>query len=214
MAVVVLDYHKGNLSSVARGLVRAGGMAEVSDDPAAVAAADGVVIPGVGAFADAMDYMEESGQAAAVVEAVGRGVPVMGICLGMQLFFERGHEGVEGFRPGLGLLAGSCTRLESSRLKVPHVGWDQLDITARGRECPLLAGVAEGSHMYFTHSYAVEGADEDVVCAKTHYARSFPSVVWRGNVFGCQFHPEKSSAAGMPILENFVSVVQSGGVRP
>lgn len=211
MAVCVLDYHKGNLMSVARGLDRAGADVVVSDDPEVAAASDGLVIPGVGAFADAMGYMEASGQAEAVAHAHGRGVPILGICLGMQLFCSRGREGSEGWRPGLGFLSGGCTRLESGHLKVPHVGWDELDITPLGRACPLLVGVGEGSHMYFTHSFALDGGcDPDVVCAKTHYARSFPSVVWSGNLFGCQFHPEKSSGAGRPILENFVALVKGG----
>ena len=214
--IVVIDYHKGNLSSVRRGLVRAGwGDVVVSDDPGAIRGAAGLVLPGVGAFYDAVTFMRESGQEAAVLDAVGRGVPFLGICLGMQLLFERGDEGVPADEPGapwaagLGLLGGSCTRLESSRLKVPHVGWDQLHVTGAGRACPLLAGVPEGANVYFTHSYAVgEDVDASIVAARTHYVRSFPSVVWRDNVFGCQFHPEKSSATGLAILGNFVSIVR------
>lgn len=211
MAICVLDYHKGNLMSVARGLARAGAEVVVSDDPETIAASDGLVIPGVGAFADAMDFMEASGQDEAVGAARGRGVPILGICLGMQLFCSRGREGAQGWRAGLGYLAGGCSRLESSRLKVPHVGWDELDLTDLGRACPLLAGVGEGSHVYFTHSFALDDdCDPSVVCAKTHYARSFASVVWQDNLFGCQFHPEKSSGAGRPILENFVALVRGG----
>lgn len=182
--IVVIDYHKGNLSSVARGLARAGAEVEVSDDPAALAHADGIVLPGVGSFADAIAYMAESGQAAAAVEA----------------------DGARWVR-GLSVLPGSCTRLVSSRLKVPHVGWDQVHLTEAGRVCPLLEGFAEGANVFFTHSYALAGDVEPAdVAGVTHYARNFASAVWRGNVFGCQFHPEKSSAHGHLILENFVRI--------
>ena len=204
--IVVVDYHKGNLSSVERGLTEVGGTALVSDDPQAIRAASAVVLPGVGSFGDAAAYLRESGQGEAILDSIGRGVPFLGICLGLQLLFERGSETGDGsWAEGLGVLAGSATRLESSRLKVPHVGWDQLDLTDHGRACPLLAGVAEGAHVYFTHSYALaDDVDPAFVAARTHYARSFASAVWRDRVFGVQFHPEKSSAVGRGILGNFV----------
>lgn len=242
-AIVVIDYHKGNLSSVRRGLMRAGwDDVVISDDPAAIRAAAGLVLPGVGSFYDAIEFMRESGQDKAVLEAIGRGVPFLGICLGLQLLCARGDEGVsaeadatagttptvDGAAPadvpdasggpwtsGLGVLAGSVTRLESARLKVPHVGWDQLHVTEEGRDCPLLAGVPEGANVYFTHSYAVaDDADASQVAARTHYVRSFPCVAWRDNVFGCQFHPEKSSATGLMILRNFVSIVKGASAAP
>lgn len=207
--IVVVDYHKGNLSSVVRGLADAGGDAVASDDPAAIRAASGVVLPGVGSFGDAMGYLDESGEAEAVLDAIGRGVPFLGICLGLQLLFERGNETDDGsWADGLGVLPGSATRLESSRLKVPHVGWDQLHLTAHGRACPILAGVPEGANVYFTHSFALaEDVPDEVVAARTHYVRSFASAVWRDNVFGVQFHPEKSSAVGLAMLRGFVGVV-------
>ena len=182
--------------------------------------------------------MRESGQDEAVLEAIGRGVPFLGICLGLQLLCARGDEGVPAeadapvetaaaapvdapgvpggpWTPGLGVLSGSVTRLESARLKVPHVGWDQLHVTEEGRDCPLLAGVPEGANVYFTHSYAVaDDADASQVAARTHYVRSSPCVAWRGNVFGCQFHPEKSSATGLMILRNFVSIVKGASAAP
>lgn len=241
--VVVIDYHKGNLSSVERGIVAAGGTALVSDAPADIASASGLVLPGVGSFEDAMGYLRSSGQDEAILGAVGRGVPFLGICLGLQLLFDRGDERAEvavserGMAPGeapspmgsrldvsdedrwvsgLGIFSGSCTRLPSGRLKVPHVGWNQIDITEIGRSCPLLAGVSEGANFYFTHSYATDvDVDPAVVAARTHYGRSFASVVWRGVVFGTQFHPEKSSGAGLAVMRNFVGVVDavSGGAR-
>ena len=207
--IVVVDYHKGNLSSVVRGLAEAGGDAVVSDDPAAIRAAAAVVLPGVGSFGDAMAYLRESGEADAVLDVLGRGVPFLGICLGLQLLFERGNETDDGsWADGLGVIAGSATRLESDRLKVPHVGWDQVHLTECGRACPLFSAVPEGANVYFTHSFALaDDVPDDVVAARTHYVRSFASAVWRDNVFGVQFHPEKSSAVGRAILEGFVGVV-------
>ena len=207
--IVVVDYHKGNISSVVRGLAEAGGTAAVSDDPSEIRAASGVVLPGVGSFGDAMGYLRESGEAEAVLDAIGRGVPFLGICLGLQLLFERGNETDDGsWAEGLGVLPGSATRLESGRLKVPHVGWDQLHLTGRGRACPLFSAVPEGANVYFTHSFALaDDVPDEVVAARTHYVRSFASAVWRDNVFGVQFHPEKSSAVGLAMLRGFVAVV-------
>ena len=212
--VVVVDYHKGNLSSVVRGLDRAGAEACASDDPKAMASADALVIPGVGAFYDAITFMREHGEERAILDAAAAGKPVLGICLGLQLFFGRGDEGVptvstERWCKGLGIMKGSCMRLESTRLKVPHVGWDQVHLTPAGATDPLLAGFAEGANMYFTHSYAVaDDADAGDVLARTHYTRSFPCIVRHGNVWGCQFHPEKSSGQGQQILENFVQIAK------
>ena len=207
--IVVVDYHKGNISSVVRGLAEAGGTAAVSDVPDEIRAASGVVLPGVGSFGDAMGYLRESGEADAVLDAIGRGVPFLGICLGLQLLFERGNETDDGsWAEGLGVLPGSATRLESDRLKVPHVGWDQLHLTERGRACPLFSAVPEGANVYFTHSFALaDDVPDEVVAARTHYVRSFASAVWCDNVFGVQFHPEKSSAVGLAMLRGFVAVV-------
>ena len=211
--IVIVDYHKGNLSSVERGISDAGGEALVSDDPGVIRDAAGVVLPGVGSFGDAMAFLRESGEAEAVLDALGRGVPFLGICLGLQLLFERGNETDDGsWAQGLGVLAGSATRLESDRLKVPHVGWDQIHLTDHGRACPLFQDVPEGANVYFTHSFALADDVEDgVVAARTHYVRSFASAVWRDNVFGVQFHPEKSSAVGLTILRNFVRLTGSVG---
>lgn len=239
--IVVVDYHKGNLSSVVRGLARAGACAEASDDPAVIRAADGLVIPGVGSFYDAITFMRESGQDAAILDAVAAGAPLLGICLGLQLLFDRGDEGVPADAPaspvagaygaelapgavfedagrrwvrGLGLLHGSCTKLESSRLKVPHVGWDQVHLTEAGQSDLLLVGFAEGANVYFTHSFAV---DDDSLAenalGRTHYVRSFPCVARANNVYGCQFHPEKSSASGARILKNFVCIVEGAASK-
>ncbi|OUO35590.1 imidazole glycerol phosphate synthase subunit HisH [Olsenella sp. An290] len=207
--IVVVDYHKGNLSSVVRSLGEAGGDAVISDDPAAIRSAGALVLPGVGSFGDAMGYLRESGEAQALVDALGRGVPFLGICLGLQLLFERGSETDDGsWAEGLGVLPGSASRLESTRLKVPHVGWDQINLTPHGRACPLFADVPDGANVYFTHSFALaDDVPEGIVAARTHYARSFASAVWDGRAtFGVQFHPEKSSATGLAMLRGFVRV--------
>ena len=210
--IVIVDYHKGNLSSVERGLTDAGGEVVVSDDPTVIAGASGVVLPGVGSFGDAMAFLRESGGAEAVLSAIDRDVPFLGICLGLQLLFERGSETSDGsWAEGLGVFSGSATRLESTRLKVPHVGWDQIHLTPRGRACRLFNGVPEGANVYFTHSFALDDdVERGVIAARTHYVRSFASAVWDGSVFGVQFHPEKSSAVGAQIISNFVDVVRGG----
>lgn len=213
--IVVVDYHKGNLQSVVRGVNAAGGHAFASDEPADIDRAAAVILPGVGAFEDAMAYMRQSGQADAIVGRIGAGVPFLGICLGLHLLFQRGAERSAGHRGngewvgGLSVFEGSVARLESSRLKVPHVGWDQAHLTEHGRRCPLFVDVPEGANVYFTHSYATtDDIDGGIVAATTHYACSFASGVWKDNVFGVQFHPEKSSHAGMRILSNFVNVAR------
>lgn len=210
--IAVVDYHKGNLLSVVRSLSDVGARAEATDDPSVICAADAVVVPGVGAFEDAMSFLVASGEGGAIKEAASRGVPFLGICLGLHVLFERGEERSDGqageWVTGLGLLSGSVTRLVSGRLKVPHVGWDQLHLTPHGRQCALYEGVPEGANVYFTHSFAVaDDVDDAVVTTRSHYTRSFASGVWANNIYGVQFHPEKSSSTGLAILRNFVKAV-------
>lgn len=231
--IVVVDYHKGNLKSVERALVDAGAEVAISDDPSSLNATDGIVIPGVGSFFDAMEFMETSGQAECLRTLLSQGVPCLGICLGMQLFFSRGNEGINGrvfdaacmqtsktsdaepnWVAGLGLISGSCVRLESDTLKVPHVGWDHIDLSPVAQDCPLLAGVADHSTLYFTHSYAcADDIDASCIVATTDYTRVFASIIWKDNLYGCQFHPEKSSSSGARIVENFVRIVRAGVSR-
>lgn len=212
--IAVVDYHKGNLLSVVRSLTDVGARAIATDDPAQVRTADAVVVPGVGAFEDAMAFLNESGEADAIRDAAGRGVPFLGICLGLHVLFERGQERSDGqageWVAGLGILPGSVTRLQGGRLKVPHVGWDQLHLTPHGRDCALYQGIPEGANVYFTHSYALaDDVEPSMVTTCSHYTRSFASGVWDRNVYGVQFHPEKSSVTGLAILRNFVHVVRS-----
>lgn len=216
--VAVVDYHKGNLLSVERGLLAAGARPLVTDDPAAILAADALVVPGVGAFDDAMAYMVPSGQARAVLDAVAAGKPLLGICLGMQLLFDRGDECAGYPRPtpqtprtdGLGLIPGEAVYMEAAGVKVPHMGWNSIELTDAGRSCPLLEGVPDGSYYYFTHSYVCVPAQEGAVAARTVHAAPFTSVAWDGGtVFGTQFHPEKSSAAGEVVMGNFVRIARN-----
>jgi len=216
--VAVVDYHKGNLLSVERGLLAAGAHVLVTDDPAAIASCDAAVVPGVGAFADAMEYMAASGQAQAVRDLAAAGRPVLGICLGMQLFFERGNEHAALPEPGqeppwakgLGLMRGEVVRFPAEPgLKVPHVGWNSAELTAVGAACPLFKGVGSGAYFYYTHSYLCVPADASLIAATTLHGGSFPGAVWDGGcVFGTQFHPEKSSSAGELVMGNFVSIAK------
>lgn len=230
--IAVVDYHKGNLQSMARGIVRAGGTALVTDEPDVIEQAAGIVLPGVGAFADAIAFMTLSGQAQAIKRAIQAGTPFLGVCLGMQLLFARGSEGApasaqvkledsssgvsqKAWVPGLGILAGDVDRLpEAPGAKIPHVGWNSIDLTPVGRACPLFEGVRDGEYFYFTHSYACQPADSSQVMATTTHAQPFASAVWDGrNVFGVQFHPEKSSDAGAVVMRNFVNIVMGASAE-
>lgn len=212
--IVVIDYHKGNIASVVRGITAAGGRARIADDPAEIERADALVLPGVGSFGDAMAYLGESGQGPAILRSIEAGKPFLGICLGLQLLFEWGTEGDEseldenGRVAGLGVLRGHCDVLPQVGLKVPHVGWDQVRLTEAGAAHPLVRGLADGTNFYFTHSYVVYDADPADVVGTTDYAAVFPSCVAHDNVFACQFHPEKSSEKGGRIMENFVRIVE------
>jgi glutamine amidotransferase len=197
--VAVVDYGVGNLRSVERALSRAGAEAVITSNPAAVAGCDGVVLPGVGAFAPAAALLCTGGLAGAVLEAARRGRPVLGVCLGFQLLFEESAEGEGG--AGLGLLPGRVLRIDAPGLKVPHVGWNRLH---RLRPDPLLDGLAEEEWCYFVHSYAAAPLPEDIV-ATCFYGAEIAAVCRRGSVAGTQFHPEKSGPAGLRLYANFVA---------
>jgi glutamine amidotransferase len=202
--VVVVDYGLGNLRSVTRGLERAGANVAIRDDPDAVVGADGIVLPGVGAFGEGM---ENAGPfRTALVEAADEGTPLFGICLGMQMLLstsEEAHHDGEGEAAGLDLIPGTNRRFVGD-LKVPHMGWNDLDVV---RDHPLVAGV-NGCYAYFVHSYYADPDDEGVVVARTDYGEAFPAVLANedGTVFGTQFHPEKSGETGLRILRNFVAL--------
>jgi len=202
--VAILDYGMGNLRSVAKALERVGAQAEVTADPAAVAAADGVILPGVGAFPKAMERVREGGLDALVAERIDAGVPMFGICLGMQLLFESSNEN-EG-AAGLGLLGGPVTPLEANGYKVPHIGWSPVRWS---HESALTAGLEGEPPFYFVHSFAPQPSRAEDVLGTASYGERFVCAVERPPLYGVQFHPEKSSSAGLRLLENFVGICRS-----
>lgn len=206
MKLAIVDYGMGNLHSVAKAIERLGYEAVVSGDAAVLLAADGILLPGVGAFGDAMEQLTASGLDGTLRQAVDSGKPLLGICLGMQLLFSASEE--HGLHVGLGLLPGRAVRFSpESGLKVPHMGWNRLQF--KQPEHPLLAGLDEG-HVYFVHSYHVLPEREQDLLAVTDYGQPVTAIVGRGNVFGMQFHPEKSGELGMALLRNFLALVASG----
>lgn len=199
MRVTVIDYKAGNLTSVLKGLRHLGAEPVVTDaDAALVASAERIVLPGVGHFA-ATKRLDETGLTPAIRAAIARGVPFLGICVGMQWLYDGSTEAPD--QPGLGHFPEQCTRFPEGSEKVPHVGWNSLKVRNGSR---LLAGVEPGEYVYFTHSY--KGPVTTDTAATTHYIEPFAAAVERGNVFGVQFHPEKSGATGLKILRNFLEV--------
>ncbi len=197
--IAVVDHGAGNLVSVRHALTRAGASPVLARTPDVLTGAAGIVVPGVGASGPAMARLRRFGMADAILEAVGRGVPYLGICLGMQLLFDRSEEdGAAGF----GLIPGTVVRLRSAP-RVPHIGWNGLEIRRRH---PLVSGLAADPACYFVHSFAPEPADRDVVLADTEYGTRFPSIVASGSLLGVQFHPERSAEDGLVILRNFVGI--------
>ena len=198
----IVDYDTGNLRSVAEALRRAGAEFTVTADPATLLRAERVILPGVGAFGDAMERLHQYGLVDVIRAAVKKGTPLLGICLGLQLLFERSDEsdGVE----GLGLLKGQILKIpDSPGLKIPHMGWNSLEIKPGTR---LFAGIPNGSYVYFVHSYYLKAENPEIVAATTEYSTHIHAAVEQGNVFACQFHPEKSSDTGLQILKNFVEL--------
>ena len=235
--IVVVDYHKGNLKSVERGIAAAGGEARIADDAALIARADAVVLPGVGAFADAARTMETLGQTAVIRERIAAGVPFLGICLGMHLLFEEGVEGAPDEDDeasthnarGLAVLPGVVGAMPKAdaagrAYKVPHVGWNTVvppvilserseskdpvrRESAQSFASPLFAGIAPGEFFYFTHGFIAP--EGPFAIGETTHSVTFPSAVQYGETaFGVQFHPEKSSDAGAQLLRNFVNIVK------
>ena len=196
----VCDYGVGNLRSVERALVHGRAQPVVSADAAQLAACDGLILPGVGAFATAADALRERGLEAAVRAFAASGRPLLGVCLGYQLLFTDSDEGGGG--GGLGLIPGHVRRLRAGTAKVPHMGWNELHLT---RASALLDGVAEGEHAYFVHSYVADPDDPAVVVATTTHGETIVAAVEAGNVAGTQFHPEKSGPAGLRVYANFVA---------
>lgn len=200
--VAIIDYDAGNIRSVEKAVELLGHEAVVTRDRKTILSADHVILPGVGAFGDAMDKLEKFGLVDTIREAKNQGLPFLGICLGLQLMFESSEEapGIE----GLGLLPGKILRIpEGDGLKIPHVGWNSLTFPNKGR---LFQGMEPGAYVYFVHSYYLQAKDPQIVTAATEYGVTIHASVERGNLFACQFHPEKSSETGLKILQNFLNI--------
>ena len=200
--VAIIDYDARNINSVEKALHYLGEEAVITRDRDTILGADRVILPGVGAFGDAMEKLRTYELDKVIQEVVAQNTPFLGICLGLQLLFESSEEseGVE----GLGILKGKVVRLpEESDLKIPHIGWNSLKYPNPGR---LFTGIAEDSYVYFVHSYYLQAKDPSIVTATTEYGTLIHASVEQGNVFACQFHPEKSSEVGMQILKNFLTI--------
>lgn len=194
--IAIIDYDAGNLFSVRNALNYLGIENEITREPEKLEQADALILPGVGAFPDAMRLLREKGLVEQI-RVLAQKKPFLGICLGMQLLFEKGHE--FGVCEGLGLIDGEVVKMEAPGLKIPHMGWNALRMQ---NPCALLEGVEEGSYVYFVHSYMASTRDENIA-AYTEYGAKVPAMVAKGHIFGAQFHPEKSSRVGLRILENF-----------
>ncbi len=200
--VAIIDYDAGNIRSVEKAIISLGYEAVVTRDADTILGADHVILPGVGAFGDAMGKLSDYGLTDVIHAVADRGIPFLGICLGLQLMFESSEEapGIE----GLGLFKGSILRIpDKEDLKIPHIGWNSLRYPVLGR---LFAGIPEGSYVYFVHSYYLHAQDKEIVKAVTEYGVEIHASVEKGNLFASQFHPEKSSDVGMKILQNFMEI--------
>ena len=198
----IIDYDAGNLRSVEKALLALGDTPVITRNPEQILTADRVILPGVGAFGDAMERLHQYGLVEVIRRAAEKQIPFLGICLGLQLMFESSEEseGVE----GLGLLKGRILRIpDRPGLKIPHMGWNSLHIRPDSR---LFKGVPEGAYVYFVHSYYLKADLEEQVAASTEYSTHIHAAVETGNLFACQFHPEKSSEVGLRILQNFISL--------
>jgi glutamine amidotransferase len=205
--IAVVDYGMGNRRSVEKALEHVGASATVSGDPARLRAASGLVVPGVGAFPRAMERLRELELDELLRERVAGGTPVLGICLGMQLAFE--HSSEQGGAQGLGILAGEVRPLQAGSLKLPHIGWNEVRFTDAGSR--LLAGLPPSCAFYHVHSFAPVPAHSGDVLGTAEYGAPFTSAVERGSFYGVQFHPEKSSAAGLRLLANFARICVEAG---
>jgi glutamine amidotransferase len=206
----IIDYGMGNLRSVQKALEHLGVPAEIATRPAELASLDALILPGVGAFRDAIAELHRKNFVPAIHEFAASGKPFLGICLGMQLLFDRSFE--DGDYEGLGLIAGDVVRFQQEPdLKIPHMGWNSLEIA---QNHPLLQGIESGDYVYFVHSYHVRPEDPGVVLARTHHgSQSFVSIVGRGNVMATQFHPEKSQRVGLRLLSDFSRLVASSSLK-
>lgn len=201
--IAIVDYGMANLRSVQKALEAVGAEAEITGEAARIAEAGHVILPGVGAFQDAIALLRSTGLDDVIRRHVRSGRPFLGICLGLQLLFERSHE--DGIHQGLGILKGDVVRFPSQPgLKVPHMGWNALRFTKKG--CPLFQGLKDGDSVYFVHGYYPQPSDRDVISAEADYPTAFCAAVWQDNLVATQFHPEKSQAVGLQMLRNFAAM--------
>ena len=200
--LAIVDYQMGNLRSVQKGFERVGADAVITSDPSEIAAADKVVLPGVGAFEDAIGELHRRDLVNPIKDVITQGKPFLGICLGLQLLFDVSYEGGE--FEGLGIVPGKVVRFDvASQYKVPHMGWNQAEII---RQAPILDGIEDKTYFYFVHSYYVAPDDDSVTAIKSDYDGEFCAMIWRDNLFATQFHPEKSQEHGLAVLRNFASL--------
>ena len=200
--IAIIDYDAGNIKSVEKALIALGEKVIVTSDPKEILQADGVILPGVGAFGDAMAQLKKYELDKVIHEVVQKETPLLGICLGLQLMFESSEEspGIE----GLHILDGQIRRIPASEgIKIPHIGWNSLEFPKESR---LFRGIADGAYVYFVHSYYLKAANDGIVAATTDYGTHIHAAVEHGNIFACQFHPEKSSQTGLQILKNFTKI--------
>lgn len=201
--ITIVDYQMGNLRSVQKAIEHVGFAAEVTGDPSKIAAAEKLILPGVGAFGDAISELRQRSLIEPIKESVAAGKPFLGICLGLQMLFDVGLEGGE--HQGLEIVGGRVERFSPTPgLKIPHMGWNQ--VTARREGCPLLKDVPEDAHFYFVHSYYVVPKNADDVWLTCDYGTQFCASVWQDNLFATQFHPEKSQRDGLQMLKNFAEI--------
>ena len=205
--IAIVDYGAGNLRSVANGLEHIGLPGTITDNPAEILSAKGVILPGVGSSGAAMAALEERGMVEPLRQVAAKGIPFFGVCIGLQLLLEGSEEDE---RPCLGIVAGQVKRLPTG-IKVPHMGWNQ--VTLSGQH-PIFDGVASGSYFYFVHSYYAQPEDDSLVLGTTDYSVTFCSVLARGNIIATQFHPEKSGPIGLQLYENFVRRMVMKGAVP
>lgn len=209
--IAIIDSGIANLRSVQKGLEHVGADAKIVEDPRTIRDASGIVLPGVGAFRDGITKLRDGGFVEPLLRAIGEGKPVLGICLGLHFLFSESEE--FGHHKGLNVIKGRVVRFPDAssrsgdatqaRLKIPHMGWNRIRIE---RQAPIFKGIPDGGFFYFVHSYYVQPEDERVIAATTEYGLRFTSVLWRDNLFACQFHPEKSQSLGLQLLKNFASL--------
>jgi imidazole glycerol-phosphate synthase subunit HisH len=207
--IVVVDYGAGNVQSVVNALEAIGAETVLTTDPETIRAAEGVIVPGVGAAKDTMENLQRAGLIEPLMDVIASGTPYLGVCMGMQALMTYSVE--HGGQQCLDIVPGVVRELETD-LAIPHMGWNAVKATGAGAGHPLLGGIPEGAEFYFVHSFACFPTDPDWVLAETEYGAPFPSIIGRGNIMSTQFHPEKSGDYGLQLLRNFIRIARAGGV--